>query len=69
VDGCRETKRLEIDHVQPRGKLGMTELKNLVRLCTHHHALKTYRGFELKRAKGSWIMVPPKDAKARASPT
>jgi hypothetical protein len=69
VDGCRETKRLEVDHVKPRGKLGLTELKNLVRLCSHHHALKTYRGFELKRLKGRWMMVPPKNASARASPT
>lgn len=37
----------EIDHVRASGGLGIkspTHRSNLVKLCRHHHALKTYHG-------------------------
>ncbi|MGH9196655.1 MAG: DUF222 domain-containing protein, partial [Acidimicrobiia bacterium] len=67
IKGCRETKGLEMDHMQARGKLGLTEVKNLIRLCSHHHDLKTYKRYELKKVKGDWILIPPNEA--RASPS
>jgi 5-methylcytosine-specific restriction endonuclease McrA len=69
VQGCRETKGLEIDHVVSLAKGGATSLENLVRLCSHHHRLKTYRGFLLTRVKGNWMLFPPQNAQpTRASP-
>lgn len=68
ISGCRESKRLEIDHVLPRAEGGATSLDNLVRICSHHHRLKTYRGFALARVKGKWRLDPPSEKGARASP-
>lgn len=67
VAGCRETKGLEIDHVVPLAEGGLTKAGNLVRLCTHHHRMKTYRGFRLENHKGKWRLSPP-GTRARASP-
>lgn len=69
VDGCHETKRLEIDHVIPLPQ-GPTSPENLVRICVHHHRLKTYRGFRLtRRREGKARLEPPKGAQSRAGPS
>ena len=41
---------LEIEHVIPVADSGPTELENLALLCSHHHFLKTYEGWNLTRA-------------------
>ncbi len=68
VAGCREVKGLEIDHVVSLAEGGVTTAENLVRICSHHHRLKTYRGFRLEQVKGKWLLTKPLDARARASP-
>ncbi|MGH9169182.1 MAG: HNH endonuclease, partial [Acidimicrobiia bacterium] len=68
VQGCHESKRLEIDHVVPLSRDGARRLDNLVRLCSHHHRMKTYRGFHLERDRDRWRLTPPQGAPARASP-
>jgi 5-methylcytosine-specific restriction endonuclease McrA len=68
VTGCHETKRLEIDHVIPLPE-GPTSYENLVRICAHHHYLKTHRGYLLgPRKEGKARLEPPKGARSRASP-
>lgn len=59
IDGCHEKSRLETDHVIPRYPDGTNELSNLVRMCQHHHHLKTYKGFKLVKAKDKWRLIPP----------
>ncbi len=49
VPGCGMPYGLEIDHVDGWALGGLTELANLALLCTHHHRLKTYDGWVLKR--------------------
>jgi hypothetical protein len=49
VPGCAMPYGLEIDHVRPMEFGGPTTLDNLALLCTHHHRLKTYDGWILKR--------------------
>jgi hypothetical protein len=49
VPGCSMPYGLEIDHVRPREFGGPTELSNLALLCHHHHYLKTFEGWVLKR--------------------
>lgn len=69
VEGCHETKRLEIDHVIDYTPDGPTCLDNLVRLCSHHHRLKTHKNYQLeRRPKGKWRLNPPETKRARASP-
>lgn len=66
IEGCHESKRLEIDHVIPLPK-GPTSPENLIRICTHHHRLKTHRGFRLVRLPGNKARLEP-PARSRASP-
>jgi len=49
VPGCAMPYGLEIDHVKELEFGGPTELANLALLCTHHHRLKTYEGWVLRR--------------------
>jgi hypothetical protein len=60
VPGCDVAVGLEIDHWQtPYADGGPTTLANLARLCHFHHAMKTYRGFELRGGPGNWKWEPP----------
>jgi hypothetical protein len=60
VPGCDSALNLDVDHYQiDWSKDGATELWNLARLCTHHHALKTYRGFSLSGGPGEWEFTGP----------
>ncbi|HEV3135691.1 MAG TPA: DUF222 domain-containing protein, partial [Acidimicrobiia bacterium] len=59
VPGCANDQFLEIDHVVPVEDHGATEIANLWRLCSHHHALKTYQGWKVVRVNGDRDLVPP----------
>ena len=61
VKGCANDEFLEIDHIEPLAKGGRTELANLWRPCSHHHALKTYAGWKVVRINGELDLVPPDD--------
>jgi len=60
VPGCDVATGLEIDHWETDFALGgPTSMANLARLCHYHHAMKTYRGFELRGGPGKWEWEPP----------
>ncbi len=60
VPGCGVAVGLEIDHYRIGfADGGVTALDKLARLCHFHHAMKTYRGFELKGGPGAWEWEPP----------
>jgi hypothetical protein len=63
VPGCSVSYGLEIDHIQGFALGGPTELGNLALPCHHHHYLKTYEGWTLKRTGRSdvdpqWTFTP-----------
>jgi len=58
VPGCGNDQFLEIDHVVPIEEHGATEIANLWRLCSHHHALKTYQGWKVVGINGDRDLVP-----------
>ena len=59
VPGCANDQFLEIDHIVPIEDHGATEIENLWRLCSHHHALKTYQGWKVVGVNGDRDLVPP----------
>jgi hypothetical protein len=59
VKACASDQFLEIDHVVPIEHHGPTELNNLWRICTHHHALKTHGGWTVIGENGDRDLVPP----------
>ena len=59
VPGCANDQFLEIDHIVPIEDHGATEIANLWRLCSRHHALKTYQGWKVVGANGNRDLVPP----------
>ena len=59
VPGCANDQFLEIDHVIAIEDHGATEIANLWRLCSHHHALKTYQGWRVVGVNGDRDLVPP----------
>jgi Domain of unknown function (DUF222)/HNH endonuclease len=59
VSTCANDQFLEIDHVVPLEDHGRTELTNLWRLCSHHHRLKTYEGWNVVGQNGDRDLVPP----------
>jgi hypothetical protein len=61
VRGCANDQFLEIDHVMPIEDHGPTELSNLWRICSHHHALKTHGGWTVIGGPGNWDLAPPDD--------
>ena len=62
VPGCGATRHLEVDHWKTDFALGgPTELDNLAKLCHHHHALKTTRGWRLLGGPGNWSFLPPRE--------
>jgi hypothetical protein len=58
---CANDQFLEIDHIVPIEQHGPTELTNLWRICTHHHALKTHGGWRVVGTNGDRDLVPPDD--------
>jgi 5-methylcytosine-specific restriction endonuclease McrA len=61
VKACANDQFLEIDHMVPLENRGSTELDNLWRLCSHHHALKTYGGWIVVGENGDRDLEPPDD--------
>jgi hypothetical protein len=61
VTGCANDRFLHIDHVVAVEDHGPTELANLWRICTHHHALKTHKNWRVVGEPGNWDLVPPDD--------
>lgn len=61
IAGCDKITCLEFDHVTEFARGGPASLANLVRMCSHHHALKTHHGYRLERVGGRWTLIPPDD--------
>jgi hypothetical protein len=61
VKSCANDRFLEIDHVVALEDHGRTEPDNLWRLCSHHHALKTYCDWRVTGTIHNWDLVPPDD--------
>ncbi|MHB8680643.1 MAG: HNH endonuclease signature motif containing protein [Acidimicrobiales bacterium] len=60
VPGCGVSLGLEADHWQvPFHRGGISALENLALLCTHHHRLKTHRGWALAGGPGQWRFLKP----------
>jgi hypothetical protein len=59
VKSCANDQFLQIDHVVAVEDRGPTEMANLWRICSHHHALKTYGGWHVVGEPGNWDLVPP----------
>ncbi len=55
---CGNDQFLQIDHIVPLAEGGRTELANLWRPCSHHHALKTYAGWKVVGENGDRDLVP-----------
>ncbi len=60
VEGC-PNRWVEIDHRIPWCQTRHTRLDELDRHCTHHHWLKTHKGWALVPGTGPRPMVPPDD--------
>jgi hypothetical protein len=58
VKACANDQFLQIDHIVPITEHGPTEITNLWRICTHHHALKTHRGWKVVGENGDRDLVP-----------
>ena len=63
VLGCPRLHRqgIQHDHRTPWTAVHETALDNIDRLCDHHHALKTRRGWALVSGSSRRPMVPPED--------
>jgi hypothetical protein len=47
VEGCTNSTRIEIDHVDPWARTHTTDIDHLAGLCVHCHRRKTHEGFTL----------------------
>jgi hypothetical protein len=66
VPGCDAAQGLEMDHWGVDfNDDGPASLENIARLCSHHHDLRTHRGFRLGGGPGRWTWEPPPIPKAR----
>jgi hypothetical protein len=64
VPGCDVSRGLEIDHWRISfADGGPATLENLARLCSHHHYLRTHRGFQLLGGPGRWRWEAPETPK------
>ena len=69
VPGCGKRLGLERDHWQrPVKDRGEASYDNLVRLCKHHHYLRTHQGWVLSGGPGNWHFEPPDQPKLRRVP-
>ena len=69
VPGCGKRKGLEKDHWRrPVKDGGEASYENLVLLCSHHHSLRTHRGWVLTNENGRWRFDPPEQTTARGAP-
>jgi hypothetical protein len=68
VPGCDRSDPLERDHWRVDfGKEGPTSIDNLCRLCSWHHAQKTYRGWNLEGGPGNWRFFKPDHSSGQGS--
>jgi hypothetical protein len=66
VPGCDATRGLEMDHWGIAfSDHGPASLENIARLCSHHHDLRTHRGFRLGGGPGRWTWEAPTAPKGR----
>jgi hypothetical protein len=69
VPGCGKRLGLEQDHWQRAVKDdGEASYENLIRLCRHHHYLRTHQGWVVSGRPGHWRFDPPARPKARRTP-
>ena len=61
VLGCNAKTQLEIDHVEDWATTKITLLSLLGRPCSHHHHLKTHKGWAFVDGVGKRPMVAPDD--------
>lgn len=61
AEGCDRTMGLEVDHRVDWASSEVTLLAWLEWLCSHHHQLKTSKGWRLVHGKGIRAFVPPDD--------
>lgn len=61
VAGCNARTGLESDHREDWSRTHFTALHLLDRLCSHHHKLKTHRGWALVEGVGKRPFVAPDD--------
>jgi hypothetical protein len=61
VEGCHNSAFLEWDHVEPWSETHITKLGSLAGKCSHHHWLKSAKGWDMVPGKGKRPMVPPDD--------
>jgi len=60
VPGCDVSLGLEIHHWREDfATCKTTNLDSICRICTKHHDLITYEGFELRGGPGKWELLPP----------
>jgi hypothetical protein len=68
VKGCDVDHGLEIDHVVDYAEVRETTRDNTWRVCPNHHDLKTYFGWKVIGAPGTWELVPPEGANGDPDP-
>jgi len=68
VRSCANDQFLEIDHVVPIERGGGTSIQNAWRICSHHHVLKTHKGWKVVGEPGKWDLVPPDGPDPPAGP-
>jgi hypothetical protein len=67
VPGCDVAQGLEMDHWGLSFiDGGPATLENVARLCSHHHYLRTHRGFRLSGGPGRWAWEAPAKPKVPA---
>ena len=68
VTGCDVDQGLEIDHIVAYSEVHETRRDNTWRVCPYHHDLKTYFGWKVAGAPGTWELVPPEGANGDPDP-
>ncbi len=61
VLGCNQQVRIEWDHREDWAETHVTALPHLDGLCSHHHQMKTTRGWMLVQGHGKRDLVAPTD--------
>ncbi len=59
VKSCANDQFLQIDHIVPMEEGGETSIHNVWRICSHHHDLKTYFGWQVVETPDGRDLVPP----------
>ncbi len=63
IPGCDRAQGLENHHWDvPYARCGTSTLAGLARVCSWHHDLLTYEGYDLGGGPGRWELRAPPDA-------